>query len=48
MTSLQTVLPMNAGAAYLVVKAAAYFVRALLSLPIISELLVPLQNSIAA
>ena len=41
-------LPMNAGAIYLVLKAAAYFVRALLSLPIISGLLVPLQNSVAA
>lgn len=44
----QTVLPMNAGATYLVLKAAAYFVRALLSLPVISGLLVHLQNSVAA
>ena len=38
---------MHAGAIYLVLKAAAYFVRALLRLPVISGLLVPLQNSIA-
>lgn len=44
----RTVLPMNAGAIYLVLKAAAYFVRALLSLPVISGLLVHLQNSVAA
>lgn len=41
-------LPMTAGAIYLVLKAAAYFIRALLSLPVISGLLVPLQNSVAA
>lgn len=43
-----TLLPMNAGAIYLVLKAAAYFIRALLSLPVISGLLVPLQKSVAA
>ena len=43
-----TVLPMNAGAIYLVLKAAAYFIRALLSLPVVSGLLVPLQRSVTA
>lgn len=45
---IMTVLLMCAGAIYLVLKAAAYFIRAFLSLPFLSGFLRPLQNVIAA
>lgn len=45
---LVAVLGMPIGAIYLVLKAAAYFIRAFLSLPFLSGFLRPLQDVIAA